>query len=1309
MRNNYVYFIIASFIMMLCFSCHPNNSGNPDVVSSSHEDRLSVLHPKINQINKESIDVYIPGLNGVPFPQKIAAGKPIVRSAIGIHQITPGVSFLSSESSGKEPVLSSKPIVIVVKPESLKTYTLGKDTKIPTAYQIESPIQIDSVKNSYSIQFGDTIFQAVKIQYPQPILREALLPRYKNDALYNIQYLDVEQGLSFSNVWSIIQDKRSNLWFGTDGVGVSRYDGKYFTNYSKREGLSDDIIRSMLEDQDGNIWFGTWAGGVDKYDGKTFTHYTKKEGFCNDVVRAMIQDKKGNIWFATLGSGVFKFDGKLLTKYTKEQGLSNDSLLSVLEDKNGTLWFGTWGNGVNKFDGHTITCYTEKDGFPSKAVRAILEDKQGNLWFGTDGAGICKYDGNRTEALEKGETFPKSEINDLLSINGKFQKTFTKYGLSLGLNNYTCYCIILDNEGNPWFGTDGGVYNYDGTSFTHFSEKEGLNNNHIRASIRDNAGNLWFGTHGGGVCEYVPRSFKHFTEKEGLSSRLVTSMLEDKDHNLWFGTWDSGVCKYDGTNFISYSQKEGLCNNTVRSIVQDKFGNYWFATEDGGVSKFDGKYFYNYTDKQGLGKNRVRKILEDKHGNLWFGTSEGGIVKYDGNRIKDLENGVVMSEDEKSDFQKVNGKYRESLVRYTTKDGLADDNVWDLMEDKDGNIWMGTFGGGICKFDGHSFVSYSVKEGLGSSEVRSIIIDDIGIIWAGTNGGGLSRFDGRSFTTFTKKDGINDNYVRSLLKDRNGGIWIGTISGLTYMRNGSGTGDSRRNIQLFDFGLQDGLKGIEFYPNSILLDSKNQLWAGSGKALNTIDLNVFELQGTKPVVQLNNLRVADNFIDFNIYNRNTDIHKLNFTNVAAFYNYPINLELPYNQNYLNFYFSASDWSAPEKIRYQYKLEGLDRDWSKATSNSFADYRNIPYGKYTFKIRALGFTGLVSDTFEYTFKIHPPWWHTWWFRACFSIFILVIMVGFYYYRMNSLIRQRENLELKVAERTNDLKMANTELEEQQKEILEKNEEIIQQAENLKYSRDQLVLINEHLLSQKKELKKALKKLKRAQLQLIQSERHASIGILSSGIAHEINNPLNFIQGGIVAIEKYINNNLEGHTKYLSPLVNIINAGINRATEIIISLENFNKKSNLKADNCDIHGIINNCLIILQNRTKSKIEIQKEFTADPYQLTANISDLHQAILNILINAEESIASEGIISIFTHVVKQKMEIIIVDTGCGISKENLPKIIDPFFTTKDPGKGTGFGLSIAYNIIEEHQGTLEFQSEPGVGTKVIINIPMS
>lgn len=267
---------------------------------------------------------------------------------------------------------------------------------------------------------------------------------------------------------------------------------------------------------------------------------------------------------------------------------------------------------------------------------------------------------------------------------------------------------------------------------------------------------------------------------------------------------------------------------------------------------------------------------------------------------------------------------------------------------------------------------------------------------------------------------------------------------------------------------------------------------------------------------------------------------------------------------------------------------------------------------------------------------------------------------------------------------------------------------ERTEELAASNEELVSTNEELHLQREELEAVLLNLQNTQKQLVQAEKMASLGVLASGVAHEINNPLNFIKGGAFGIEQYMEENLKEHKDELLPLIEGINIGIDRAANIVKSLNHYNRHNDSNFIQCDIHSVLENCLIILRNQISKRITIEKDFTRDKYLLIGNEGKLHQAMLNILSNAVQSIEDKGFITIRTSISTKKMSIIISDSGCGISDQDLPKIFDPFFTTKDPGKGTGLGLSITYNILEEHSGSIDFESNVGEGTTAKIVLPL-
>ena len=254
--------------------------------------------------------------------------------------------------------------------------------------------------------------------------------------------------------------------------------------------------------------------------------------------------------------------------------------------------------------------------------------------------------------------------------------------------------------------------------------------------------------------------------------------------------------------------------------------------------------------------------------------------------------------------------------------------------------------------------------------------------------------------------------------------------------------------------------------------------------------------------------------------------------------------------------------------------------------------------------------------------------------------------------------------------------------------------------VKDKNEQIKRINHDLLKQKNELQGTLRALNSMQQRMIDTEKMASIGILSAGISHEINNPLNFIKHGVMSLERELRNEKVQMTKKTVNIFRAINEGVKRASLIVKSLNNFSKSDNTVKKSCNLHQIIENCLVVLNTKLKERIEVRREFWADPIFITGNEGKLHQALLNVLANAEQAISEKGTISIRTVQDERFIHIFITDSGIGIAAENIHKISDPFFTTKPVGKGTGLGLAITYQIIEQHGGRIFVSSESNKGT---------
>lgn len=303
-------------------------------------------------------------------------------------------------------------------------------------------------------------------------------------------------------------------------------------------------------------------------------------------------------------------------------------------------------------------------------------------------------------------------------------------------------------------------------------------------------------------------------------------------------------------------------------------------------------------------------------------------------------------------------------------------------------------------------------------------------------------------------------------------------------------------------------------------------------------------------------------------------------------------------------------------------------------------------------------------------------------------------------------------LAVIRDINEKKLAQIELDKYrlklEKMVDERTTELKEMNKELELTNDKLLTTNKKLFNQREALSKALNELEEAQTLLIESEKLATIGTIAAGVAHEINNPLNFIRGGIVAIHEYFKNELSERLPEVQELINAVETGVLRAAKIVKSLNIFSYRSESYEEICSIYDIIDNCLVVLKNNLKDKITVHKIYESKLDTVKGNSGKLHQVFINILTNSEHAIEKDGIINISTKTVSDMLEIKISDNGKGIEKKLLNKVMEPFFTTKKAGVGTGLGLTIINKIIKEHDGTLKLESKVNKGTTMNILLPL-
>ena len=666
----------------------------------------------------------------------------------------------------------------------------------------------------------------------------ASLPQICNCTL-RFDHLNIEQGLSQSSIQVIFQDSHGFLWFGTED-GLNRYDGYNFKIYKPDpdapNSLSDRWITSIVEDRDGYLWVGTRLG-LNRYDPRTedFLRFVHDDldpsSLIDNHVNVLYIDRSGNLWIGT-DSGLDLFDkGNGTFKHYvyspfQQEGISGKSITALYQDSRGRLWVGTLAGGLNLFEPFTgkFTTYQSDPENPSTItnnhVTAIIEDKKSSvLWVGT-GAGLNKFhpDSGTFERFMHSEDDQQSIASDTvydlyvdstgnlwigtaagldrLSVTGKrfihyrHDPTFSK-----SLSEDEVLSIYEDRGGVLWFGTwGGGVNKYDRQRdlFAYYRNdprnKNSLSDNSIVSIYSDSEGYTWIGTAGEGLDRLTKLTsqvvhYRHNPDRpNSISSDFIYAIDEDQYGFMWIGTYN-GLERFDrdSSTFRHYQRDperpDSLSANRVYEVYVDSQNNVWLGTAAGLdlLNRGRGTFIHyqpKIEDPNSLSGPAVNSIYEDREGNLWIGTWESGLNKF-------------------------NPKTQE-FTRYRfdarNREGISSDVILSIYQDSKGRLWIGTGGGGLNLYhpETDTFTAYYEKDGLPNGVVYGILEDSSGFLWMSTNFG-ISRFnpEKQTFRNFDAGDGLQSNEFNSgaYAKGRNGELYFGGINGLTVFQPSS-IGDS---------------------------------------------------------------------------------------------------------------------------------------------------------------------------------------------------------------------------------------------------------------------------------------------------------------------------------------------------------------------------------------------------------------------------------------------------------------------------------------------------------------------------------------
>jgi ligand-binding sensor domain-containing protein/signal transduction histidine kinase len=850
---------------------------------------------------------------------------------------------------------------------------------------------------------GDALSAWTQDPAPAHLTNTAASSKRASPPKLSFTHLSVADGLSYADVRAIAQDRQGFMWFGTWLGGLNRYDGYTFKVYKhddQDEGsLGCDSIWALYVDRTGVLWVGT-NEGVDRYDRDTdsFVHYRHRADDPTSLpgyqTRSFSEDESGTLWVATSGglSRLDKTNGRFFTfrpNPSDPTTFGNTNIRAIcLDTTTGLLWVSTWNEGVSLLDRSTghYTQYkndpTDPASLSSNDAEDIHQDRAGNLWISTL-RGLNRFDPKMHKFIRYLHD-PKSPA-------------------SLSGDNVTI--TYEDREGRFWVATNNGLNLMDRArgTFTRYlydaDDSFSLSSNVINpgALYVDASGALWIGTRSTGVDRVAGEAEKFTTYRRNsggvnsLSNNVVTALEIGSAGELWIGT-GAGLDRFDGHSFRHYladpNDSSSLNPGPSRSIAVDSHGVVWTGTYGSGLDRLDKghvKHFrHDPKNSDSLAIDNISTLVPDEKGGLWIGVFGKGMDYFDGRHF--------------THFPADPG----------TPAGPPDVAVLPLLLDKHGMLWIGTVSSGLVRFDTHNrkFSTYLMDPNQPGSQAANWMEDlyfDGASIWVASPTG-LFRFDpetGKFTHHYTEKDGLPNNTVLGVLKDAQGNLWVGTANGLSRFDPST---ETFRNYDMFD-----GLQGNGFAAHCHAKAPDGRLFFGGSNGLSAFYPDKLVDDRTPPPVVLTEFELFNKPVKI----RGKDSPLRQSINVAS------SIKLRYNQSVFRFQFAALNYTFPQKNRYAYKLENFDRGWQYTdATHRFATYTNLDPGDYTFRVKASNNDGVWNEQgVALHIQILPPWWGTWWFRACFAAALLAIVWGLYQLRVRQLAAQFSlRLEDRVAERT-----------------------------------------------------------------------------------------------------------------------------------------------------------------------------------------------------------------------------------------------------------------------------------------------------
>lgn len=1098
----------------------------------------------------------------------------------------------------------------------------------------------------------------------------------------------------------------------------------YFEQISYEQGLSQSTVNSIIRDHVGFIWFGT-EDGLNLYDGKRIRVYKHIDGdgssLSHSAVWSLFEDSEGVLWVGTF-EGLNRYDREndcFLNYFHKEgdeKSLSSNYIKSITEDSRGQLWIGT-SSGLNlmnkesgEFRRYCVSGNNEGQDNPSAVVNVLEVDHRGQLWVGCQN-GLNLFDSRKDE--------------------------FYTYELSNGTTNSNIISLFEDNAGTLWAGTDGsGLYSLSRSNnkFHRFPLEigEGMNSLHVKA-IRGSGDRVWIATDKGlflfnSVDSSLVIYRNDIHKKLSLSDNNLRSLFAEKNGFVWIGTVSSGVNVLNPArqkfNHVEKGMEKGtqLVDNKIKAFAQVAEEEILIGSKEGLslYNKEEGAFLELPAELKKITRGRtIKSITVCKENKYWLAINSElvkydpldrsieVIIGYDDGLIEARSNIISMYHDSKNELWI--GTNGNGLIRYNKSSGnkkiykhnegesesLSNDRIFSILEDLTGNIWLATAGGGLSRFNRQRevFTSWSSYK-TADSEFKfnyalSLYADREGDIWAGTFGYGMVRYirENDSFEYYSESNGLPSNVIYGILDDRQGKLWLSHNEGLSRFDPLKG--------EYINYDASDGLQGNEFTSNAFLKCSDGTLLFGGSNGFNVFHPDSIPINNNRPRLVFTMLKVANETIRPGTNNDGRTILSRSIGSSKT-------INLLYSDRDIYIEFAALDFSSPERNAYKYRFQNDNGDWLELGSINSVSFHSLPYGDNVLQVIASNNDGRWNKEGAILhIVVKPPFYATLGLKLVAVGLLLFLFLLLFNIRTRAMRSRQKELETIVRSKTREVLNQLDELDAKNIELEASNLDVREQ-------RDKTLEMSRML-----------------------AEANESKIRFFTNISHEFKTPLTLILGFVEKLQNAPadNSKLERIRDY-----KMIDNNAKRLLRLINKLMSFskltNKQTNLKISEQDLVDFTRKQAQLYMNLAeKRKISYSFESSHEKLSAWFDRESIEEVANNLLSNAFNYCPENSSITVKTGKVTDpafeklcehlpveragKLFLSVIDNGPGISADKQKHLFERYYQGEDVSAtqiGTGLGLSIAKMIADLHKGELQLKSAPGQGSifTLIINTGM-